>query len=79
MRSIVLALALFASAPSWGHDAKPEPVQAQSHDPLNCYCRAKGRIFAPGERICLGQRLVECRMEINVMSWAETESSCPES
>src|SRR3712207_1934996 len=55
--------------------------RAQAHDPLDCYCRAQGRIFAPGAMICLrtpqGARMAECRMVINVMSWGFTEQPCP--
>jgi len=58
------------------------PAQAPDHNPLECYCRAQGRIFAPGESICLrtaqGPRMAECRMETNVMSWGVTERPCPE-
>lgn len=58
-------------------------AQAPGHDPLDCYCLAQGRRFAPGELICLrtpqGGRMAECRMEINVMSWGMTERACPES
>jgi hypothetical protein len=56
---------------------------AQSHDPLDCYCRAQGQIFAPGATICLrtpqGARMAECRMVINVMSWGLTDQACPDS
>ena len=82
-RAAVVALALLA-APALAHD--PVPVQAThraDHNPLDCYCRAQGRIFAPGESICLktaeGGRLAECRMVTNVMSWGITDRACPES
>jgi hypothetical protein len=58
-------------------------TQAPDHNPLDCYCRAQGRMFAMGERVCLrtaeGPKLAQCRMEINVMSWSITEAPCPES
>jgi hypothetical protein len=59
--------------------------QAQStvHDPLNCMCRAQGRLFELGEKICLrtadGPRMAECRMVTNVTSWGMTERPCPDS
>lgn len=60
----------------------PQYAQAPVHNPLDCYCRAQGRTFAPGETICLktaeGPRLAQCQMEINVMSWSITSKPCPE-
>jgi hypothetical protein len=62
--------------------ARLHHAQAPHHNPLDCYCRAQGRMFAPGERVCLrtaeGPKLAECRMEINVMSWSITAAPCPE-
>ncbi len=78
MPNVLILLALMASAP-----AGAQPAQAPGHNPLDCYCRAQGRTFAPGETICLktaeGPRLAQCRMEINVMSWGITSKPCPES
>lgn len=58
-------------------------AQTPGHNSLDCYCRAQGRIFAPGESICLrtseGGRMAECRMVTNVMSWSITGKLCPES
>ena len=82
-RAALLALGLLA-APALAHEpARVQPAQSPSHNPLDCYCRAQGRIFAPGESICLktaqGGRLAECRMVTNVMSWGITDRACPES
>jgi hypothetical protein len=88
MRSIVVFLSLLLAAPVAALD-EPLPhrghihqAQVPDHNPLDCYCRAQGRIFAPGEKICLktaeGPRLAQCRMEVNVMSWSITEAACPE-
>lgn len=66
------------------------PAGAQEHGPLrsvqhppDCTCRAQGRTFALGESICLrtpeGSRMAECRMVLNVTSWAVTVRPCPES
>ncbi|PVE23035.1 hypothetical protein DC522_17600 [Microvirga sp. KLBC 81] len=77
MPNVLVFLALVASAP-----AGAQHVQAPGHNPIDCYCRAQGRTFAPGETICLktaeGPRLAQCRMEINVMSWSITSKPCPE-
>ncbi len=83
MRSVVAFLVFLAAAPAGALD-EPAIHQAQSpgHNPLDCYCRAQGRMFAPGEKVCLrtaeGPRLAQCGMEINVMSWSITETPCPE-
>ena len=88
MHSVVVlltpVLGLLLAGPATALD---EPMvhrtQAPDHNPLDCYCRAQGRIFAPGESVCLktaqGARMAQCRMEINVMSWSITEAPCPES
>jgi hypothetical protein len=84
MRSVVFVLGLMVLAPAGAHErpALLQRAQAPDHDPLECYCRAQGKMFAPGERVCLktadGPRLAQCRMEINVMSWSVTETPCPE-
>lgn len=83
MRSVVVLLGLIAASPASAHEAPiAQTAQAPAHHPLDCYCRAQGRMFAPGERVCLrtaeGPRLAQCRMEINVMSWSITETPCPE-
>lgn len=83
MRSAIVFLGLLLAAPAYAHEEpKPHWAQAPSHNPLDCYCRAQGRMFAPGEKVCLktaeGPRLAQCRMEINVMSWSITEAPCPE-
>ncbi|HEX2137632.1 MAG TPA: hypothetical protein VHG30_17350 [Microvirga sp.] len=82
MRSAALAFLVFAG-PALAHEPAVQHAQAPGHDPLDCYCRAQGRIFAPGESVCLrtaeGGRIAECRMVINVMSWGITDRACPES
>ena len=82
-RAALLVLGLFA-APAMAHEpASFQHAQASPHNPLDCYCRAKGQIFAPGESVCLktahGGRMAECRMVTNVMSWGITDRACPES
>jgi hypothetical protein len=84
MRSVVVVLGLMVLGPASAHErpALSRTAQAPDHNPLECYCRAQGRMFAPGEKVCLrtadGPRLAQCRMEINVMSWSITETPCPE-
>ncbi len=77
MPNVLVFLVLFAAPP-----AAAQQTQVPGHPRLDCYCRAEGRIFAPGETICLktaeGLRLAQCRMEINVMSWSITSRPCPE-
>ncbi|MBL0404351.1 hypothetical protein JKG68_10255 [Microvirga aerilata] len=83
MRSVVVLLGLIVAGPANAHDRPmAQPAQVPDHNPLDCYCRAQGRMFAPGEKICLktaqGPRLAQCGMEINVMSWSLTDTPCPE-
>jgi hypothetical protein len=82
-RAAFVALALLAAPALAQEPTTAQHAQATPHNPLDCYCRAKGRIFAPGESICLrtaeGERMAECQMVTNVMSWGITDRACPES
>jgi hypothetical protein len=90
MRRAVIVLSIALAGPALAHDpaakfardAAAQTTQAPAHNPLDCWCLAKGRRFAPGESVCLktaeGGRMAECRMEINVMSWGLTDEPCPE-
>jgi len=85
MRSVVVFLALLLTVPAGAHErpaTQAAQSQAPAHNPLECYCRAQGKMFAPGEKVCLrtaeGPRLAQCSMEINVMSWSITDAPCPE-
>lgn len=77
MPSVLVFLALMTGEP-----VHAQPVQMPGHNPVECYCRAEGRFFAPGETVCLktaeGPRIAQCQMEINVMSWSITVRPCPE-
>ena len=42
-----------------------------------CMCRSHGVTFEIGERTCLGERIAECTVEINVMNWRMTSEPCP--
>jgi hypothetical protein len=82
---ILAALLIALASPVAAHDpAAVGPAQATGeHNPLDCYCRAQGRTFAIGEKVCLrtaeGPRVAECEMVLNVTSWGMTERPCPES
>jgi hypothetical protein len=80
---IALAAILILSGAPLAHDPGTRAVQAQAHDPMNCYCRAQGKTFAIGETACLrtseGPRVAECGMVLNNTSWQFTGRSCPES
>ncbi len=83
MRSVVVVIGLSVLTPAGAHERPlPQTIQAPHHNPLECYCRAQGKMFAPGEKVCLktadGPKLAQCMMEINVMSWSITETPCPE-
>jgi len=82
-RAAFVALALLAAPALAQEPSTLQHAQAAPHNPLDCYCRAKGRIFALGESVCLrtaeGERIAECRMVTNVMSWGITDRACPES
>ena len=92
MRLLAFAAMLAASAfmarsdAALAHDPAAMPgdvVQAQAHDPMDCYCRAQGKTFAVGETACLrtseGPRVAECGMVLNNTSWQFTARPCPES
>jgi hypothetical protein len=68
----LVLLALPAAAPR-AEGASPPPGH-------NCTCRANGRSYALGERVCLlgpaGYRVAECRMAQNVTSWVLGAEDC---
>ena len=47
---------------------------------IDCRCRANGRTYELGAKICLptpkGHRVAECRMEQNVTSWKFAPEDC---
>jgi hypothetical protein len=78
---IVIALGLLAGeAAVSGVDASPRLVQPAQNPHIACTCRANGRSYALGERVCLstasGYRVAECRMQQNVTSWAIGPDDC---
>ncbi|WP_414473483.1 hypothetical protein [Microvirga sp. M2] len=80
MPNVLVLLSLLLPLPAGTPAA--QSAQAPDHNPLDCYCRAQGRMVPQGETVCLktadGPRLAQCRMEINVMSWNITSTPCPE-
>jgi hypothetical protein len=84
MHRILAALLIAVASPAAAHDpeAAQEAQLTGGHNPLDCYCRAQGRTYAVGDRVCLrtaqGPRIAECEMVLNVTSWGFTERPCPE-
>jgi hypothetical protein len=60
--------------------AQPEAVLAHPAPGIECRCRANGRTYELGARICLrtpsGYRVAECRMQQNVSSWTIGSEDC---
>ena len=44
---------------------------------IPCLCRAYGKDWNQGDRICLGGTIRICGMSGNVTSWIVTSESCP--
>jgi hypothetical protein len=68
-----------------GRAADPAPGRAETPvaapaPGIACTCRANGRSYTLGQRVCLatpeGFRLAECRMVQNVTSWSFTAEPC---
>lgn len=67
-----------------GASAERLAVRVGAASPYSeCYCRAKDRLFAVGESVCLaapaGPRQATCAMDQNVTSWRFSETACPDS
>ncbi|WP_029031407.1 hypothetical protein [Salinarimonas rosea] len=80
--SVVLGTLANSAVAQEGAATRPTaPVTAPGAQPLlgphACMCRAFGRAFEPGERVCLSGRLAECTIAINVMNWRRTGEACP--
>jgi len=60
------------------HDVAGAPGQPPTH--IECRCRANGRTFGLGEKVCLqtpaGYRIAECHMVQNVTSWSIAKEDC---
>jgi hypothetical protein len=73
---LALSTAAPAAAAQFGH--QPPHAIVPERD---CTCRANGRSYRMGERVCLrapdgALRTAECRMVQNVTSWAFSQESC---
>jgi hypothetical protein len=79
-RSVIALGLLVGAAVPGGADASPLLVRPAPNPHIACTCRANGRSYALGERICLstaaGYRLAQCRMQQNVTSWAVGPDPC---
>ena len=86
-RLVVPPLAMLAAllaAPAILEAAAPPagPGQAPVAAPraIECHCRANGRAYQLGDRVCLptpsGHRVAECRMVQNVTSWSFGGEDC---
>jgi hypothetical protein len=71
---IAVAQALAPSAGRAASAAQAPPPAARSSRDIECRCRADGRTYELGARVCLrtpsGYRVAECRMVQNVTSWS---------
>jgi hypothetical protein len=83
MRSLALAGPMLGIALAFAGPVAAGPTGVQAANPhINCTCRANGRSYALGERVCLstpaGKRVAECRMQQNVTSWSLGAEDCSE-
>jgi hypothetical protein len=80
--AIAAALVVLSHCPDrrgvWAAEAPA--TQAQPRHGIECRCRANGRSYQLGEKICLktpaGYRVAECQMSQNVTSWALAKDDC---
>lgn len=76
MLGVTLAAGAATAAPVAG--AAQGGAGAPRH--IDCRCRAHGRTYELGARVCLptpaGHRVAECRMEQNVTSWRFGREDC---
>jgi hypothetical protein len=75
--ALLPAVAALSAAVPLGHRAVES---AETPRRIECHCRANGRNYELGARICLrsaaGYRLAECRMQQNVTSWMFGQEDC---
>lgn len=78
------ALLLATAAAGAAEPAMPldPPRLAQAPEPL-CFCWSDGRKIPEDTTACIrttqGRRLARCGRVVNMMSWAVSETPCPES
>ncbi len=76
--AMVLAMGVAAPAAAANFGRQPPHSIVPERD---CTCRANGRSYHMGERVCLrtpdgALRTAECRMVQNVTSWAFSQEAC---
>lgn len=80
---VVVLPALAAMMVGWVDGAgagPPGTLLSQAAPGIECRCRANGRSYELGARVCLltpsGYRVAECRMQQNVSSWTFGSEEC---
>ena len=81
LASLFPTLLLATSVPAYAAGATAQQYADLAPGHINCTCRANGRSYGLGERVCLstpgGSRMAECRMSQNVTSWVvQGEEGC---
>ena len=75
----LVALIGNGTTPASAAEAGGQPMGGP-HPGIECTCRANGRSYPMGERVCLqtpaGYRVAECRMAQNVTSWVFGPEDC---
>lgn len=82
MLATALFFAMQQSTLAQGAIALDPPRQAQAPEPF-CFCWADGKKVPEGTSACIrttqGRRMAACGRVQNLMSWAVSETPCPES
>ena len=80
VRILLIGFPLIATTSFAGSPSPPDARMAMTPNKIECHCRANGRNYELGARICLrspaGYRLAECRMQQNVTSWTFGQDDC---
>ena len=80
--ALAVAAAIFTGplGPDGREALGAEPPNVPPGHGIQCRCRANGRSYELGEKVCLktpdGYRIAECRMSQNVTSWALAKDDC---
>lgn len=69
---------LLATPAALAHDPAHPPYPGWEN--IKCACRANGKNYEVGQRVCLstpkGFRIAECRLSQNVTTWALQSEAC---
>lgn len=80
VHTLLAALPLIVATTIAAPAGTPDLRRAEAPDRIECHCRANGRNYELGARVCLlgahGYRLAECRMQQNVTSWTFGPEDC---